>query len=126
MGLSMQEKKALAREISKRYQKAQKKEKTVILNELVKTTGYNRKYVLYVLANWGKTAVIRTGGETVRLTASPQKRRKGGGRKPKYTGGFVTVLRKIWVLGVLLVPVAERYLPPSCGSRCVFWNSRFT
>ena len=49
MGLSMQEKKALAREISKRYQKAGKKEKTEILNELVKTTGYNRKYVLHVL-----------------------------------------------------------------------------
>jgi hypothetical protein len=36
-------KKALTREVSKRYQKAQKKEKTVILNELVKTTGYNRQ-----------------------------------------------------------------------------------
>jgi hypothetical protein len=54
MGLSMQEKKALAKEISKRYQKAGKKEKTGILNELVKTTGYNRKYVLHVLANWGE------------------------------------------------------------------------
>jgi hypothetical protein len=48
----MQEKKALTREVSKRYQKAGKKEKTAILDELVKTTGYNRKYVLHVLANW--------------------------------------------------------------------------
>jgi hypothetical protein len=95
MGLNMKEKKAVTREYKPRYQKAQKKEKTVILNELVKTTGYNRKYVLHVLTNWGKTAAVRTGGETVRLTASPQKRRKGGGRKPKYSGGFVTVLRKI-------------------------------
>jgi len=55
----MQEKKALTREISKRYQKAEKKEKTEILNELVKTTGYNRKYILHVLANWGKTSVVR-------------------------------------------------------------------
>jgi diguanylate cyclase (GGDEF)-like protein len=45
----MQEKKALTREISKRYQKAEKKEKTDILDELVKTTGYNRKYILHVV-----------------------------------------------------------------------------
>jgi len=62
MGLSMQEKKALIREVSKRYQKAEKKEKTVILNELVKTTGYNHRYVVYVLANWGKTAARRVPG----------------------------------------------------------------
>jgi hypothetical protein len=96
MGLSMQEKQALTREISKRYQKAGKKEKAAILDELVKTTGYNRKYVLHVLANWGKTTVVRTGGETARLTAAPRKRHKGGGRKSKYSGGFVTVLRTIW------------------------------
>ena len=63
MGLSMQEKKALTGEISKRYQKAQKKEKGEILNELVKTTGYNRKYALHVLANWGKTTAVRIGGK---------------------------------------------------------------
>jgi hypothetical protein len=82
----MREKKALSGEISKRYQKAEKKEKTEILNELVKTTGYNRKYVLHVLANWGKTAAVSIGGKTARLTSSPGKRRKGGGKKPKYTG----------------------------------------
>jgi hypothetical protein len=92
----MQEKKALTREVSKRYQKAGKKDKTSILNELVKTTGYNRKYVLHVLANLGKTVTARLEGETVRLTASPGKRRKGGGRKPTYSGGFVIALRKIW------------------------------
>jgi hypothetical protein len=96
MGVSMQEKQALTREISKRYQKAGKKEKTAILDELVKTTGYNRKYVLHVLANWGKTTVVRMDGETTRLKAAPRKRRKGDGRKPKYSGGFVTVLRTIW------------------------------
>jgi len=44
MGLSMQEKKALAREVSKRYQKAKKKEKTQILDEFMRTTECNRKY----------------------------------------------------------------------------------
>jgi hypothetical protein len=93
----MQEKKALTREISKRYQKAEKKEKTCILNELVKTTGYNRKYILHVLANWGKTTTVRMSGETIRLKASQKKRRKGGGRKPVYTDEFAVVLRAIWI-----------------------------
>jgi hypothetical protein len=96
MGLTMQKKKALTREVSKRYQKAEKKEKTKILDELVENTGYNRKYVLHVLANWGKTTAVRMDGETVRLKACGRNRRKGGGRKPKYTGEFVIVLRKIW------------------------------
>jgi len=105
----MQEKKALTREVSRRYQQADKKEKTGILNELVKTTGYNRKCLLHVLANWGKTTTVRVHGETARLKASPGKRRKGGGRKPKYAGDFVTVLRKIWAFfsyrcGKILAP----------------------
>jgi len=115
MGLSMQEKKALTNEISKRYQKAGKKEKTEILNELVKTTGYNRKYILHVLANWGKTSVVRMDGKAVRLKASPNKRRKGGGRKPKYTGDFIIVLRAIWAFfwyrcGKILAPFMREHM----------------
>jgi len=111
----MKEKKALTREISKRYQKAEKKEKTKILNELVKTTGYNRKYILHVLANWGKTATVNVNEKTVKLTASPGKRRKGGGRKPKYSEDFVTVLRKIWAFfsyrcGKILAPFIREHL----------------
>ena len=71
----MQEKKSLTREVSKRYQQAGKKEKTRILDEVVKTTGYNRKYVLHILANWGKTTTVYISGKTVRLKASPKKRR---------------------------------------------------
>jgi hypothetical protein len=88
MGLTMQEKKAITREISKRYQKAEKKEKTRILDEMVKTTGYNRKYILHVLSNFGKTTIYqKTSG----------KRKKGGGRKQIYTDEFKTTLRAIWV-----------------------------
>ncbi|MDR2941242.1 MAG: hypothetical protein LBV17_01440 [Treponema sp.] len=93
----MQEKKTLTREISKRYQKTGKKEKTGILDELVKTTGYNRKYVLHVLANCGKTTTVHMDWETV-FKAAPHKRCNGGGRKPKYLDGFVIVLRTIWAL----------------------------
>ena len=121
MGLTMQEKKSLTREISKRYQKAGKKEKTGILNELVKTTGYNRKYILHVLANWGKITTVSLSGKTVRLKASPKKRRKGGGRKPIYTDEFTAVLRAIWIFfwyrcGKILAPFIRsqmKYLEPA-------------
>ncbi|MDR0474852.1 MAG: hypothetical protein LBH43_14405 [Treponema sp.] len=89
-------KKALTREASKRYQNAGKKEKAGIPGELAKTAGYNLKHLLHALANWGKTISVHAGGETARAKASPRKRRKGGGRKPEYSGGFVTVLREIW------------------------------
>jgi hypothetical protein len=105
----MQEKKALTKEVSKRYQQAGKKEKTAILNELVKITDNNRKYLLHKLANWGNATTVRLDGKTTRLKASPCKRRKGGGRKPKYSGDFVIVLRKIWAFfsyrcGKILAP----------------------
>jgi hypothetical protein len=75
----------------------------------VKITGGNRKYLLHKLANRGKTAAVRSGGKTAGPEASPCKRRKGGGRKPKYTGGVVIVLRKIWAFfsyqcGKILAP----------------------
>jgi hypothetical protein len=54
------------------------------------------KCLLHAFANWGKTAALRLGGETARAKAPPLKRQKGGGRKPKYSGGFAIVLRKIW------------------------------
>jgi len=72
----MQEKKALTREISKWYQQAQKKEKSKILDELVKTTGYNRKYALHILTIWGKTSTVRLAGKAAKLKASPDKRKK--------------------------------------------------
>jgi len=105
----MSEKKALAREVSTRYQQAGRKDKTRILDELVKTAGYNRKYLVHVLANWGKTTAVRLSGKTVRLKASPGKRRKGGGRKPVYTDEFVAALRNIWAFfwyrcGKILAP----------------------
>ena len=109
MGLSMQEKKSLTREISKRYQQAGKKEKTRILDEVVKTTGYNRKYALHILTNWGKTTTICVSGKTLRLHAQAKKRRKGGGRKPIYSQEFTETLRTIWVFfwyrcGKILAP----------------------
>jgi len=58
MGLSMQEKKVLTRELSKQHQKSNRKEKTQILDVLKRLPRYSRKYVLYVLVNWGNHQCI--------------------------------------------------------------------
>jgi hypothetical protein len=42
MGLNMNERKAVTREFKPRYQKARKKEKSALLTEFTKLTGYNR------------------------------------------------------------------------------------
>jgi hypothetical protein len=46
---------------------AEKKEKALILNEPVKTTGCCRKYVLHVPADRGKAAAVCLGGQTAGL-----------------------------------------------------------
>jgi hypothetical protein len=51
----MKARQALTREICVRYCKSGKKDKSKILDEFVKNTGYNRNYALHLLTNWGKT-----------------------------------------------------------------------
>ena len=66
MGLTMSEKRAVTDEVVRRYRKASKKEKGVILDEFVKTTGYKRKYAIQLLSSWGADAAAthrRTVGE---------------------------------------------------------------
>jgi phage terminase large subunit-like protein len=48
MGLDMQTKRKITAVTAKRYRASGKKDKTVILDEFVATTGYNRKYALHI------------------------------------------------------------------------------
>ena len=57
MSLSLRERRAVVREVSKRYRKAKKKEKGKILDEFVKLTGYNRYCAFYLLRIYKKRAV---------------------------------------------------------------------
>jgi hypothetical protein len=109
MRLKLATRKELFQEASKQYQNANKKAKTKILDGLVEHTGGNRKYLLHILVNWGKTTTVFLAGKKARLKASPGKRRKGGGRKKIYTDEFVSVLTGIWVFfwyrcGKILAP----------------------
>jgi hypothetical protein len=94
MRLTMTEKKKATAVVAARYQKARKKEKSVILDEFTKLTGYGRRYASYVLRNHGKKVRINKNyviqGD-IRKTA----RRK----KPKvYDSAVEEALKKIWYM----------------------------
>ena len=96
MGLNMRMKQALARETCKRYQKANKKGKSKILDEFVLTTGYHRKYAFALLNHRREQAMIAFAGKAVKLKAETKKKRKsGGGRKAIYGPTVLSSLKVI-------------------------------
>jgi hypothetical protein len=112
MGLGMKERKKVSNEVSKRYQAANRKGKGRILDEFVATSGYNRKYALHILANWGKTRLVNVEGVVVALKAEkPKKPRKSrGGRPKKYGDEVIAAVCRIWEFfdyqcGKLLAPL---------------------
>jgi len=102
MGLTMKEKKAVSKEIAKRYKKARKREKGKILDEFTKLTNYSRCYASYVLRNWA-----------VELTPAITKKRK---RKRIYDYRVFTALKGIWIIcgricGKRLAPYLKEIVP---------------
>jgi hypothetical protein len=92
----MRVKKALTEELAPHYRRAGKKEKTKILDEYTRQTGYHRKYAMQILACWGKTILATADGKPVKIKAGTAKRRKGGGRKPVYGPEVIASLRDVW------------------------------
>lgn len=82
MGLKMSERAAVVREMRGRYERASKKGKGDILNELCRLTGYNRCYATQVLKR--KKANVAKKSERV--------------RQREYGEEEVSALKKIWVI----------------------------
>lgn len=61
MGLTMKERKAVTGEVCRRYRKATKKDKGRILDEFVRTTGFNRGYARWLLRQHGRRVPVRPG-----------------------------------------------------------------
>jgi len=96
MGLTMREKQSITRETVQRYRKADKKSKQAILDEFIRTTGYNRKYAIHLLANWGKKQVRIVEGEAVeRVVGTPKKYKKRTGKRI-YDEAVKEALKKLW------------------------------
>ena len=116
MGLTMNEKQAVSREVARRYQKGQKKEKGRILDEFVQITGYIRWYASYQLKNWGRKIVLRTNrGREIILVGDRRKKIKRQKRKV-YGQKVLTALRKTWyicdcICGKRLAPYLKTIVP---------------
>ncbi len=91
----MNERKAVVKAWLTRYKRAGKKEKGVILNELVALTGYNRWYAVGMLRGEGK--IIRVGRRT-RLVGDLRKRMKRSPRPRLYDEVVRESLKEVWVI----------------------------
>jgi len=110
MGLTMSEKKSITREVSKRYKKASKSEKGVILDEFTASTGYNRIYASHILSNWGKRLIIRLRGELISVVIG-ERREKIKRKRPSVYGKEVDdALRELWAISDYL-----------CGKRLAYF-----
>ncbi len=99
----MKERKAVTAEISKRYKRATKKQKGIILDEFTALTGYNRTYASYLLSNCEK--VIKLKG--INLKADPKLKTKRGSR---YYGNSVKrALIRLWE--IMDCPCGKRLKP---------------
>lgn len=82
--LTMRQKIALSKTIRDRYHKSTKKEKVVILDELVKTTGYNRSYARRILGCRSKGIDGRRKKKTIV-------------RQRVYDASVFYAVRKLWI-----------------------------
>lgn len=87
----MQQRQAVVAKVASRYQRSRKKEKSMILSELVELTEYSRAYARRVLRQHGRR--IKSGKQSlivdVRLRAQRQ-------RSPYYDEKVKAALIKIW------------------------------
>jgi hypothetical protein len=116
MGLTMQEKKAVTRQVRSRCQKAGRKENSAILDEFISITGYkNRKYALRLLNKPAQTqALLFTQGGAGKLKpAKPRPANRKG--KKIYTDDVIASLRLVWAFfrykcGKLLAPLMRQQM----------------
>ncbi len=116
MGLTMNERRAVSREVAKRYQVALKRRKCKILDEFIQITGYTRWYASYTLRNWDRKLVLRVKGGG-RLILIGDRRKKIKKQKERvYNQKVLTALRKIWyicdcICGKRLAPYLHHIVP---------------
>jgi len=82
---------------ARRYRKASsKKEKSQLLDEFIRLTGYNRCYASWLLRNAGRKVYLRTrSGQRVVIVADPERKIKRR-RARVYDDEVATALKKIW------------------------------
>ena len=85
MEMTMKTRKELTKSLAKRYKKATKKAKSVMLGEFCANTGYNRDYA---------ASILRNGIKPQQKTKTKNKQHTG--RPSMYDDDFVHILESIW------------------------------
>jgi hypothetical protein len=100
MGFTMQQRHAIVRELSSRFQLSGKKERSEILNNFVQLTGYTRCYGAYILRMCGRKQVRTLNGRrVVFIPAYAQRPGVKRHRRGRYrTKAFLDALRRFWAL----------------------------
>lgn len=93
MRLDMKSRQALVRVTAGRYQRARKKEKRKILDELVQSTGYSRCYAAFLLSRHGRP--VRVDSKT-RLVGDVSRRVRKK-REPIYGADVLKALKIVWM-----------------------------
>ena len=100
MGLTMQQRHAIIRELSSRFQRSRKKERSQILDSFVELTAYTRCYAAYVLRTCGKRQTRMISGK--RVIFIPAYARSAGAKRhrtgPYRSKAFLDALRQFWAL----------------------------
>ena len=114
MGLSMEQRKAVARETARRYRRATKAQKGSILDEYVELTGRTRNYSSWLLRNWGTEIYDWRDGDLVKIVVGRRRRRRQA--TPFYDRETRAALKKVWMqfgcmCGKRLVVVLRTMLP---------------
>jgi hypothetical protein len=110
MRLTMKEKRKVTETIAKRYQKKKKKDKSLILDEYTKITGYNRDYAGHLLSNWGKK-IYEMIDEKAVIYVLGRRKRKQVARARIYGEDIVSLIRKFWTAsGFLCGKLLKEYI----------------
>jgi len=95
--LTMRQKKAITKELRDRYQRASKKEKTMMLNEFIKLTGYNRCYACQILKKKERLlGYLNIAGKRIKYITDKRKNKRK--KKKIYDKEVFIALKKTWII----------------------------
>jgi hypothetical protein len=109
----MQEKKAITKEAAKKYQKATKGEKGIMLDQFISLTKYHRTYLSWLLGNHGRK--IRISHNAVIEAEAGRKSKPERQREKIYDNKILRSLKKIWLImgcicGKRLAPILKEII----------------
>lgn len=123
MGLTMKERDSVTKETAKRYKKARKKEKSRILDEYVRLTGFARKYAISKLSSCIQKREHKFNNVTIKTAKVELPEKKRRIYAPKYGRDTASSLNKIWrtfdfMCGQRLVPFIRENLDELAAEPC--------